>query len=200
MYTSDIEKSLRTGMIYLAVSLVVAAAGAIYGLFSHGVYSYYMTYAFMIPLLAGAMPHLISAWNQARGVLQGSSEVQLESDNGQQESSNGLIALGKNLSGDAQIAVIAALTTGSLMKGVLDIYGTTNRLLIAYPFIAAAAIAASVLIAKKGITKKPVYLLESPKDESGNYAYEDPGNDTAEQQNREIKEYTQFLDQGSCDE
>ena len=102
--------------------------------------------------------------------------------------------------GDVQLAVVATLTIGSLLKGALDIYGTTNRLLIGYPVMALMALVAAAIIAKKGITKKPVYLLESPKDESGNYAYEDPGNDTAEQQNREIKEYTQFLDQGSCDE
>ena len=41
--------------------MVIAAAAAVYGLFGHGVYSYYMTYAFMIPLLAGALPHLLLA-------------------------------------------------------------------------------------------------------------------------------------------
>ena len=101
--------------------------------------------------------------------------------------------------GDVQLAVVATLTIGSLLKGALDIYGTTNRLLIGYPVMALMALVAAAIIAKKGITKMPVYLLVSPKDESGNYAYEDPGSDTAEQQNREIKEYTQFLDQSSCD-
>ena len=72
--------------------------------------------------------------------------------------------------------------------------------LIAYPIIAVMTLVAAVLIAKKGKTKKPVYLLESPKDEGGNDAYEYSGNDTTEQKDREIKEYTQFLDQGSCDE
>ena len=61
MYISDTEKSLKTGMIYLAVSLAIAAAAAVYGLFSHGVYSYWMTYAFMIPMLLGAVPHLANA-------------------------------------------------------------------------------------------------------------------------------------------
>ncbi len=166
MYTSGIEKSFKTGMAYLAVSLVIAAAGAVYGLFGHGVYSYYMTYAFMIPLLAGAMPHLIS-------VL---SHIKDEGYDGRKDAA----AVGKIFSGDTQAAVIAALTTGSLVKGALDIYGTTNRLLIAYPVIAALTVAASVLIAKKGTTKKPVYLLESPQDESGSDAYEYTSGDTAE--------------------
>lgn len=185
MYTSDIEKSLKTGMRYLVASLIIAAAAAVYGLFSHGVYSYYMTYAFMIPLLAGAMPHLISALNMARN-----GEDRSISDN----KTNGI---GTYFSEDARIAVIAALTIGSLMKGVLDIYGTTNKLLIAYPVIAALVVAASVLIAKKGATKKTLYLLESPKDESGSDTYEYAGGDTAEQKSREIKEYTQILDQSS---
>ena len=41
---------------YLLAAVCCAAFGAIYECFSHGVYSYYMTYAFMIPLLAGALP------------------------------------------------------------------------------------------------------------------------------------------------
>ena len=40
-----------------------------------------------------------------------------------------------------QLAFIATLTTGSLLKGALDIYGTTSRLLIVYPLTAAVLIA-----------------------------------------------------------
>ena len=141
MYTSDTRdtgKELRTGMIYLAASLVIAAAAAVYGLFSHGVYSYWMTYAFMLPLLLGAMPHLLSAFkNEMRKA-------------GSAAGTNGLLrkadVFRKHFSGDLQVAVIAALTTGSLLKGALDIYGTTNRLLIAYPVIALMAVAAAVLL------------------------------------------------------
>ena len=118
MYTSDIEKSFKTGMTYLAVSLVIAAAGAVYGLFGHGVYSYYMTYAFMIPLLAGAMPHLIAALSHIK--------------NDGHVSGKDMTAFGRYFSEDARAAVIAALTTGSLVKGALDIYGTTNALIAVY--------------------------------------------------------------------
>lgn len=95
-------------MKYFAASMVIAAAAAVYGLFSHGVYSYYMTYAFMIPLLAGALPHLLMA-------LRGTEIMSFN---------------------DAQLAFVITLTAGSLLKGALDIYGTTNRLLIVYPIIA----------------------------------------------------------------
>ena len=119
MYTSDIKQELKTGIIYLSGSLIIAAAAAVYGLFSHGVYSYFMTYAFMIPLLGGAMPHLVAALKE------------------------------KSLPGwvreDILLAVIATLTTGSLLKGALDIYGTTNRLLIAYPVLALLVTSAAVI-------------------------------------------------------
>ena len=119
MYTSDIKRELKTGIIYLSGSLIIAAAAAVYGLFSHGVYSYFMTYAFMIPLLGGAMPHLVAVLKE------------------------------KSLPGwvreDILLAVIATLTTGSLLKGALDIYGTTNRLLIAYPVLALLVTSAAVI-------------------------------------------------------
>lgn len=119
MYTS----AIKTGMKYFAAAMVIAVAAAVYGLFSHGVYSYYMTYAFMIPLLAGALPHLLTA-------LKGSDQKTM--------------LTGLN---DIQLAFVATLTAGSLLKGVLDIYGTTNRLLIAYPVLAALILA--IVIAAK---------------------------------------------------
>lgn len=168
-------------MKYLAASIVIAAAGAVYGLFGHGVYSYYMTYAFMIPLLAGAVPHLLaamrgegaqekaeaeaacSALNSANALADATAEVHadecseatavrpdaerqeeaLSMDDGNAEH-NADIADAPEDAGEparkplldfssAQLAFIVTLTAGSLLKGVLDIYGTTNRLLIAYP-------------------------------------------------------------------
>lgn len=151
MYTSDTNetvKELKTGMIYLVASLVIAAAAAEYGLFSHGVYSYWMTYAFMVPLLLGAMPHLISALKSETRRADGSGGM-----NDDQPGKAGMI--GKYFSGDIQLAVIAALTAGSLLKGALDIYGTTNRLLIAYPVIAVLTIIAAVILSKRGESKTP---------------------------------------------
>ena len=114
-------------MRYLAASIVIAAAAAVYGLFSHGVYSYFMTYAFMIPLLAGALPHLIAAMKGG------------DSD----------LAEKLHESRSIQLAFVATLTVGSLLKGALDIYGTTNRLLIAYPVIAAAILVFATAAALK---------------------------------------------------
>lgn len=140
MYTSDtneIRKELRAGMIYLAVSVAVAAAAAVYGIFSHGVYSYWMTYAFMIPLILGAVPHLSAA-------LAGLADEGPAGAKAAEKARAAAKAAVRYFSGDLQIAVIAALTAGSLLKGALDIYGTSNRLLIAYPLIALLAVAAAL--------------------------------------------------------
>ena len=122
MYTS----AIKTGIKYFAASVVIAAAAAVYGLFSHGVYSYFMTYAFMIPLLAGALPHLLTAMKEAG---------QKEEKTAEKEKKPSGFANILDVS-DAQLAFVATLTAGSLLKGALDIYGTTNRLLIIYPVIA----------------------------------------------------------------
>ena len=119
-------------MKYLDSSIVIAAAAAVYGLFSHGVYSYFMTYAFMIPLLGGALPHLIAAMRRADADTKNSANEPEEYTESRTQTGFAKLFDAK----DTQLAIIATLTAGSLLKGVLDIYGTTNRLLIAYPAIA----------------------------------------------------------------
>lgn len=137
------EKSfdpLKTGMSYLIASIVIAAAAAVYGMFSHGVYSYFMTYAFMVPLLGGALPHLMaavkSAGTHSEKIVNESEELE------ECEEPDGLVKIFD--AKETQLAVIVTLTAGSLLKGVLDIYGTTNRLLIVYPVIAAIILAAAL--------------------------------------------------------
>lgn len=145
-------------MKYLAASVVIAAAAAVYGLFSHGVYSYYMTYAFMIPLLAGALPHLIAAMK--RESTGGDAETDRHELPAESEKpvSKEPAAFAKIFDAkEAQLAVIATLTAGSLLNGALDIYGTSNRLLIAYPIAAAAVLAAAIAL---GIKRKKTKVSE----------------------------------------
>ena len=93
-------------LIDLIVSLFCALFGAVYELFSHGVYSYAMLYAFAFPLVLGVLPlaliPVLSAPYPSRAV--------------------------RNLFH----AGIAALTVGSIISGVLEIYGTTNPLTLVY--------------------------------------------------------------------
>ena len=107
MYISGTEAkaraAARTAFAYLLVSLFCAVFGGVYEVFSHQVYSFYMLYAFLFPLAGGALP--FSVFHLAGG-----------------RKYPGAAARGLYHAG------LAALTVGSLLRGVLDIYGTTNRL------------------------------------------------------------------------
>ena len=64
MYTSD-KSALKNCIGHICVSRFLALFGAIYERYSHEVYSYYMIYAFAIPLLFGALPFGIAALKNA---------------------------------------------------------------------------------------------------------------------------------------
>ncbi len=111
MYTSDTDQNTRraskTALVYLLISLFCILFGAVYELYSHGVYSYYMLYAFVFPLAGGTLP--FSILNLMRGRIYPNAPA-------------------RNLYHSG----IAALTVGSIIRGVLDIYGTTNALTVWY--------------------------------------------------------------------
>ena len=110
----------KTGFIYLLLALVLALFGAVYEVFSHGVYSYYMLYAFAFPLAGGALPFYGMALSYCR--LPG-------------RASRNLYHSG-----------IAALTMGSVFEGILEIYGTTNRLVGVYWIAGAVLLACGILL------------------------------------------------------
>ena len=107
----------------MIAAVIVAAAGWLYEMFSHGVYSSFMVYAFMVPLLGGAMPDFLMARRNIRG--------------NKKRAASGAASM-------LQLAAVTTLTAGSIIKGVLDIYGTTNKLVIVYPVIGLALAAASI--------------------------------------------------------
>ncbi len=92
---------------YLCFTLFVMIFGYIYELFSHNVYTYYMQYAHLIPLFLGVIPFLL------------------------------LYKFRKDVKRDISITLynnaVITLTVYSILKGVLEIYGTTNKLVIFYP-------------------------------------------------------------------
>ena len=143
MYTSDTEyrnesrkgaaDPLRSGTAYLIASMIVAAAGWLYELFSHGVYSNYMIYSFMVPLACGALPDILAATRGCRSIKR----------SGCARAAHATHDAAPCAAPALRLAAVVTLTAGSLIKGVLDIYGTTNRLLVIYPVIGLAlAIAA----------------------------------------------------------
>ena len=116
MSTSGTERRLSAKqkliLIDLIAALFCALFGAVYEAFGHGVYSYGMLYAFAFPLVMGVMPlYLIVS---LRAPYPGKGSLNLWH------------------------AGIAALTVGSIVTGVLEIYGTTNPLTVVYWILGAA--------------------------------------------------------------
>ena len=106
MFTSDKARYRFSIGAYLLAAVCCAAFGAIYECFSHGVYSCFMIGAFAFPLLLGALPF-------------------------RRLQKSGRPFPGK-LAGDLICAGVATLTVGSIVQGVLEIYGTTNPLAAVY--------------------------------------------------------------------
>ncbi len=112
-------KTLQKHLLWnVAGSLFLALFGAIYELFSHGVVSYFMIYAFAIPLALGVLPYgLMLIFERLPKVS---------------------FLFFRN-------AAIAVLSVGSLFAGVLKIYGTTNGKVIVYPIAGALLLIISMI-------------------------------------------------------
>ena len=108
--------------VYFGVIAFLTLFGAIYELFGHGVYSYFMVYAFAIPMIFGFLPCLLLYPKMPKEFPQ--------------------------LSFRLYDAGITTLTLGSILKGALDIYGTTNRLLILYPMVGVALTGSALFMAR----------------------------------------------------
>ena len=126
MYTSDISMK-RNLLGNIAGTVFLALFGAVYELFSHEVYSYFMIYAFAVPLMLGVMPYallLISRKVPGRAAL--------------------------NLWNSG----IAALSVGCVFRGVLEIYGTTNSLGAVYPIVGSLLLTAGLITGIVGLKRK----------------------------------------------
>ena len=117
MSTSVIRKS---AFKYWGFAAFVFVFGAIYEFFSHEVYSNYMIYAFVVPLIGGLMAQLY-LWS-ARGFKKKDCFA-------------------------AQILAggVFWLTLGCLFQGVLEIYGTTNHLIWVFLVVGLIQVVASIV-------------------------------------------------------
>ena len=97
-------KALKSARNYLYAAIFCAFFGAVYERFGHGVYSYFMLYAFAFPLTLGALPAILY----------------------------GLRGAAPRVSRKLWGAGVATLTVGSLFRGVLDNYGTSSALTRVY--------------------------------------------------------------------
>ena len=110
------KKTIR----YLFLSVLIFVFSQIYEYFSHGVYSNYMLYAFLIPFLGLALPSFL------------------------------LHSLKKSLPANSCFlwkCGIATLTVGSIYKGILEIYGTNGYFEFPYLFLGAGLCITAIFIA-----------------------------------------------------
>ncbi len=125
MFTSDNSPEKRRiakiGFTYLLISVFCAFFGAVYEHFSHEVYSGYMIYAFAFPLVGGALPFLSMALFKCP-------------------------TLPDRIAFHLYNAGIASVTVGSIMEGVLAIYGTTNDLLKIYWYVGGTLIVGGIVL------------------------------------------------------
>ena len=91
---------MKKSLIYFGISIFVFIFGQIYEYFSHGVYSSYVMFAFVIPFIGLFIPSLLNNLILKRRIT---DNVTLPWKCG-----------------------IATLTVGSIYKGVLEIYGTSG--------------------------------------------------------------------------
>lgn len=102
LYTSNKEYG-KIAFHALVFSVVVLVFGAIYEHFSYGVYSVYMIYAFAFPLLFEVLPFAVmTRFGSGKKLRPGGIRLY-------------------------QFGMVT-LTVGSLVTGILEIYGTTNSL------------------------------------------------------------------------
>ena len=95
----------------IIAALFCALFAAIYETFSFGVYSYFMIFAFVVPLLGCSLPYSIIVFINKK--------------------------IPESLSLRLWNSGIATLTVGSLVQGVIEIYGTTNQFVIIYGIVGA---------------------------------------------------------------
>ena len=104
MFTSEKNKKtlLKVIIAYACITIFIVVFGLVYERFSHDVYSFWMAFAWIWVLIFGLVPNLIYLLipiKKMPGILSGS-----------------FYNLG-----------VALFTSGSIYKGVVDIYGTTRE-------------------------------------------------------------------------
>ena len=120
--TINSKNSRRVCLIYALVSAFVLVFGLVYEIFSHGVISYYMVFAFTPSLLLGVLPFYLFSLSKFNYYP-------------------------PCISSNLYHGAIASLTVGSIMRGVLDIYGTTSYLVKYYLIVGVTFIVLAVSFA-----------------------------------------------------
>lgn len=109
MYSHFKKELFKYCVMFLIMTIIFALFGFIYGLFTRGVYSYFMIYAFLIPLLGGVVPFGLFTFRAS--MVPNPSVLQMYAGG------------------------ITMLTFGSVVKGILDIYEAINPKVGLYPIL-----------------------------------------------------------------
>ena len=118
--TLDIKQMKTQVLIYIIETLFCILFAIIYESFSHGVFSKFMILAFLIPLILGVIVTYILCFFK-REKLPTALENKLYN------------------------AGVVTLTVGSIMEGVLQIYGTTNVKIFLYLIFGILLLTISIL-------------------------------------------------------
>ena len=156
--TSD-NRYLKTSFIYLIVSIVLMIAGAVYEHFSFGVYSYFMIYAFAIPLAGGALPFLAKYMRNIRGAKSSSgSAAGVTAYSGAAEATAYSGAAAETAAAGHHEAIyhlaLATLTAGSIVHGILAICGRPNSLTVIYLIAGLLLLAVTALCAVRSSAQR----------------------------------------------
>ena len=111
--------SVKVAKIYMFFSLFLVLFGAVYEYFSFGVYSYFMIYAFAVPMILGVLPALLL---------------------------NGSFPGGNIWAARLWAYGVVTLSTGAIFRGIIDIYGTSSSMFYIYMAIGIILLSAAILI------------------------------------------------------
>lgn len=126
------QRVRKTVLVYFGVMLFCGLFSLIYEHFSHGVYSNYMVYLFLFPLLGGVVPFA------ALGKMS-------------------RLPFPDRVPFNLYNSGIATLSVGSCLTGILEIYGTTSVYTNVYWIVGAALTVLSLLVyvaLSKGLEQK----------------------------------------------
>ena len=147
MFTSEknSKQVRRTMFIYLGIGAFVALFGAVYELNSHNVFSAAMVFACRYPLILGALMYLFMYFLPTKKVP-------------------GILVACIYHFG------VAMATTKAIFIGVIDIYGTTNRVMVtvytilAWVFVLLGLALYIIILVYWTIKNKPRLEIEQPSD------------------------------------
>lgn len=124
----------KTVKIYIFATIFVAVFGYVYEYFGHGAHSMAMSYAFLYPLVLGLLASLMLS--RIGGV--------------KKSYYRGYVRAGLNLFH----AGVATLTAGSILLGIVEIFGTTYKLLFLYTVVGCTFYGVGIILSIIGFEKE----------------------------------------------